>query len=45
MTKKPSLRSHAVERLEARFDVDKFWLLHELENGRFDLIQYFWTPR
>jgi hypothetical protein len=35
MTKRPSLHSHAVECLEARFDVDRSWLLQELENGRF----------
>jgi hypothetical protein len=35
MTKTPSLHSHAVDRLEERFDVDKSWLLQELENGRF----------
>lgn len=35
MNKAPSLHKHAVERLEARFDMDKSWLLQELANGRF----------
>ncbi|MBP9798357.1 hypothetical protein KBC70_04400 [Candidatus Woesebacteria bacterium] len=31
----PSLHSHAAERIEERFGLDKYWLLQELENGRF----------
>ena len=35
MVDQPSIHNHAIERLQERFGVDKEWLLHELENGRF----------
>ena len=35
MVNKPSLHSHAIDRLDERYGLDEPWLLHEIENGRF----------
>ncbi len=35
MAIKPSLHSHAINRLNERYALDEAWLLQELENGRF----------
>ena len=35
MAIQPTLHTHAIDRLKDRFNLDKSWLLNELEHGRF----------